>query len=132
MSKPLPAKYRTTNRKSDNIALRHRGSLMIWLDKGLLWQGQAKGKPGRPPSLSDGAILFCLTTKCLFGRPLRQVMGFVESLLKLPAGQNSVSANIVQDRPISGAPAETLRSGWRQAVTAGASSVDDDRHAGAH
>jgi hypothetical protein len=45
MSKPLPAKYCTTNWKSYNAELKRRGSLMIWLDKDLAWQGQAKDKP---------------------------------------------------------------------------------------
>jgi len=33
MTKPAPARYRTTNRRSYNDALRQRGSLLIWLDK---------------------------------------------------------------------------------------------------
>lgn len=33
MSKPKPARCRTTNWSDDNAALRARGSLLIWLDK---------------------------------------------------------------------------------------------------
>ncbi len=33
MTKPVPARYRTTNWKSYNEALKQRGSLLIWLDK---------------------------------------------------------------------------------------------------
>ncbi len=33
MSKPKPARYRTTNWSTYNDALRKRGSLLIWLDK---------------------------------------------------------------------------------------------------
>lgn len=79
MSKPPPAKYRTTNWKNYNAALKSRG---IWLDKDLQWQGTAGGKLGRPQAFNDAAIQFCLSIKCLFGLALRQAMGFVESLLK--------------------------------------------------
>jgi hypothetical protein len=37
MSKPKTARYRTTNWKSYNEALRRRGSLLIWLDKDMFW-----------------------------------------------------------------------------------------------
>ena len=50
MSKPPPAKYRTTNWKNYNAALKSRG---IWLDKDLQWQGTAGGKLGRPQAFSD-------------------------------------------------------------------------------
>ena len=41
------------------------------------------GKVGRNPTFSDAAIQFCLTIKGLFGLPLRQTTGFVESLFRL-------------------------------------------------
>jgi hypothetical protein len=47
------------------------------------WQGEAAGKRGRILTFSDAAIQFCLTIKGLFGLPLRQTTGFVESLLRL-------------------------------------------------
>ena len=33
MTKPMPARYRTTNWSAYNAALRKRGSLLIWLDR---------------------------------------------------------------------------------------------------
>ncbi|EBA17665.1 probable transposase [Roseobacter sp. SK209-2-6] len=48
MRKPEPARYRTTNWKSYNDALTGRGSLLIWLDKDLVWQapkGRSQGSP---------------------------------------------------------------------------------------
>ncbi len=33
MSKPEPARYRTTHWSAYNASLRNRGSLLIWLDK---------------------------------------------------------------------------------------------------
>lgn len=81
--RPEPAKYKTTNWRRYNQALKSRGALMIWLDRDLQWSGIATGKRGRTPTFSDAAIQFCLTIKGLFGLALRQAMGMVESLLKL-------------------------------------------------
>ncbi len=81
--RPEPAKYKTTNWRRYNQALKARGALMIWLDRDLQWSGLASGKRGRTPLFSDAAIQFCLTIKALFGLALRQAMGMVESLLKL-------------------------------------------------
>lgn len=83
MSKPAPPKYKTTNWKTYNAALKARGSLMIWLDRDMHWHGCALGKRGRTPTFSDAAIQFCLTIKCLFNLALRQAVGMVQSLLKL-------------------------------------------------
>ena len=85
MSQPLQAKprYRTTNCKQYNAALKARGSLTIWLDKGMSWFAAACGKCGRRPQFSDAAAQFCLTFKNLFGLALRQATGFVQSLLAL-------------------------------------------------
>ena len=77
-SKP---RYRTTNWKQYNAALKARGSLTIWLDEGMSWFAAASGKRGRSPQFSDAAIQFCLTIKNLFGLALRQTTGFVQSLL---------------------------------------------------
>ena len=38
---------------------------------------------GRPPVFSDAAIQFCLMVKVLFGLPLRQTTGMVESILSM-------------------------------------------------
>jgi len=83
MPKPAPPKYRTTNWSEYNVALKARGSLLIWLDKDMAWFAAPTGKRGRSPTFSDAAIQFCLSIKCLFGLPLRQSIGMVESLLKL-------------------------------------------------
>ncbi|GGE83707.1 hypothetical protein GCM10008020_30730 [Massilia psychrophila] len=76
-------KYRTTNWKAYNAALKARGSLLIWLDSGMCWHGKPSGKRGRCQKYSEEAIQFCLTMKSLFNLPLRQAMGMVQSLLKL-------------------------------------------------
>ena len=83
MSKPAPPKYKTTNWKAYNAALKARGSLMIWLDRDMSWYGSPLGKRGRTQTFSDAAIQFCLTIKCLFNLALRQAVGMVQSLLRL-------------------------------------------------
>jgi hypothetical protein len=47
------------------------------------WIPPPTGKRGRQQSFSDAAIQTCLTMKVLFGMPLRQTTGFVQSLLQL-------------------------------------------------
>ncbi|WP_037277977.1 IS5 family transposase, partial [Rubellimicrobium mesophilum] len=83
MSKPSPARYRTTNWPDYNVALRRRGSLLVWLDREMGWLAPASGRPGRPETFSDAAIQFCLSIKVLFGLALRQTIGMVESLLRM-------------------------------------------------
>jgi hypothetical protein len=51
----------------------------MWLDQSMQWLGKPSGKRGRSPPFSD----FCLSIKCLFGPPLRQALGMVQSLLRL-------------------------------------------------
>ena len=83
MSLSRKSRYRTTNWKQYNAALKARGSLSIWLDKRMAWFAAASGKRGRSPKFSDAAIQFCLTLKNLFGLALRQTTGLVESVLQL-------------------------------------------------
>ena len=80
MSKPQPARYRTTNWSAYNDALRKRGSLLIWLDREMAWYAPLEGRRGRPPVFSNAAIQFCLSIKVLFKLPLRQTAGMVSSL----------------------------------------------------
>ena len=82
-SKRPRGKYKTTNWASYNASLKARGSLTVWLDKDLQWYAPATGKRGRQPIFSDATIQFCLSIKSLFGLPLRQSLGMVESLLRL-------------------------------------------------
>lgn len=79
----MRTKYRTTNWKAYNEALKARGSLTMWLDQDMQWLAAPNGKRGRNPTFSDAAIQFCLSIKCLFGQPLRQALGMVHSLLRL-------------------------------------------------
>ena len=82
-TKPVPQKYRTTNWKDYNAALKQRGAMLIWIDKNMQWNGTPSGKRGSSKTYSDVAIQFCLTIKSLYGLGLRQTEGMVESLTKL-------------------------------------------------
>jgi Transposase DDE domain len=83
MSSWTPTTYKTKNWSNYNQALKRRGSLSIWFDVGMAWEAKPFGKRGRQQAYSDVAIQACLTFKVLFGLPLRQTTGFVESLLEL-------------------------------------------------
>ena len=79
----VPTKYKTTNWSAYNEALRQRGSLTIWFNPVMEWIPLPTEKRGHQQSFSDAAIQTCLTMKVLFGMPLRQTTGFVQSLLQL-------------------------------------------------
>lgn len=77
-----PTTYKATNWSAYNESLKRRGSLSIWFDPEMTWRPPPTGKRGRQPSCSDAALQTCLTMKVLFGMPLRQTTGGVQSLLK--------------------------------------------------
>ena len=83
MSSWGPTKYKTTNWSAYNEALKRRGSLSIWFDPEMSWDATPTGRRGRQQTYSDAAIQTCLSMKVLFGMPLRQTTGFVESILRL-------------------------------------------------
>ena len=83
MSKPSPARDRTTNWSSHTASLRNRGSLLIWLDKDMSWLAPRDRSPAARRFFSDAAIQVCLTIKVLFKLPLRQTTGMAVSLLKM-------------------------------------------------
>jgi hypothetical protein len=83
MSSWAPTKYKTNNWSSYNDSLKWRGALSIWFDPEMAWTPPPRGKRGRQQQFNDAAIQTCLTLKVLFGLPLRQTTGFVQSLLRL-------------------------------------------------
>ena len=83
MLTPSATRYRTTNWSVYNASLRKRGALSVWFDPEMLWHAEKSGKRGRPETFSEAAIQTCLTLKVLFGLPLRQTVGLVESLIRM-------------------------------------------------
>jgi hypothetical protein len=65
--------------------LRGRGNITVWFGDDALanWISKSSGSPGGPRLYSDLAIETSLTLRTVFGLPLRQTEGFVESLLRM-------------------------------------------------
>ena len=63
--------------------MKQRGWLSIGFDPEMVWVPPPNGKRGRQRSFSDAAIQAWLSLKVLFGMPLRQTTGVVESLLRM-------------------------------------------------
>ena len=79
------AVYRVKNWSSYNRALVARGSLTVWIDDYLWrqWYDQRPCQRGAQFVYSDPTIAWMLTMRVLFGLPLRQTQGFIQSLLDL-------------------------------------------------
>ena len=77
--------YRVKNWSSYNRALVARGSLTVWIDDGLWeqWYDHRPSQRGAQFVYSDQAMEWMLTMRVLFGLPLRQTQGFIQSLLDL-------------------------------------------------
>ena len=101
MSSWAPTKYKTKNWSSYNDSLKQRGSLSIWFDPEMVWTPPPSGKRGRQQQFSDAAIQTCLTLKVLFGMPLRQTTGFVQSLLRMVGLDWAAPDLIIADEPTS-------------------------------
>lgn len=79
-------KYRTRNWKQYNQSLINRGSITFWFDKSLIekWYSfERTGKPGRPNTYSDDTIRCGLMIRAVFRTALRQLQGFVSSILRI-------------------------------------------------
>lgn len=83
MSRPARPSYKTRNWPTCNEVLKRRGSLTIWFDPGMNWVAAPTGERSRQQAGSDAAVQTCLSVKVLSGMALRQMTGFVESLLRL-------------------------------------------------
>lgn len=79
------AVYRVKNWSSYNRALVARGSLTVWIDDGFWgqWYDQRPSQRGAQFVYSEPTMAWMLTMRVLFGLPLRQTQGFIQSLLDL-------------------------------------------------
>jgi IS5 family transposase len=78
--------YRLRNWKQYNAALVQRGSLTLWVSDDAIsaWRNTDKtGKPGRPRTYSDTAVLCMATLKEVYHLPLRATQGLMLSLMQL-------------------------------------------------
>jgi hypothetical protein len=117
MSNWTPTTYKTKNWSDYNRALKQRGSLSIWFDAEMTWSAKPSGYRGRQQAYSDAAIQTCLTIKVLFGLPLRQATGFVESLLELVGLDWVVPDFSTLCRPLPGSACLHAREGSEDAVS---------------
>jgi hypothetical protein len=79
------AAKRKRNWAQINANLVRRGDLTIWMDPEIAkaWNPAKSGKPGRPREYSDLAILTAQTLKAIYGLGLRQLEGFLGSIIRL-------------------------------------------------
>ena len=81
-----PTTYRLRNWNQYTNALKQRGSITFHFADQVTqrWLNPNKtGKPGASNTYSEQAIAACLSVKIVFGLPLRQAQGFVQSVLGL-------------------------------------------------
>jgi Transposase DDE domain len=78
------AKYRVTNWRDYNNALRRRGDITIWFTEDAIanWHPKKTGGRGRPKEYSDIAIETAGLVRQVFHQPLRQTEGLMNSLAR--------------------------------------------------
>lgn len=85
-TKKTKRRYRLRNWKHYNAALVQRGSLTLWVSDDVItaWRSTEKtGKPGRPRTYSDTAVLCMATLKEVYHLPLRASQGLMQSIMQL-------------------------------------------------
>jgi hypothetical protein len=81
---PKP-RYRVTNWREYDVALRRRGSLTVWFtDEAIAaWRAEPRTTPGGQPYYSALAITMALTVRAVFHLALRQTEGLIGSIITL-------------------------------------------------
>ena len=77
--------YRVRNWPQYEAGLRRRGDLTLWFSEEAIaaWQAPTGAKPGGQTVYSDLAIEAALTVRLVYGLPLRQTEGFLQSISTL-------------------------------------------------
>jgi hypothetical protein len=78
-------RYRVRNWPQYEAGLRKRGDLSLWFSDEAIaaWQAPTGAKPGGQPVYSDLAIEAALMVRLVYGLPLRQTEGFLQSMSTL-------------------------------------------------
>ena len=79
-------KYCIRNWNQYNHSLKNRGSITFWFSPEVIEKWYSKKHPqgpGRPKFYSDEAILCALMIRAVFHCKLRQLQGFIESLIEI-------------------------------------------------
>ena len=81
---PKP-RYRVTNWREYDAALKRRGSLTVWFTDEAVqaWRAERRTTPGGQPHYSALAITTALTMRLVFGLALRQAEGLIGSVIGL-------------------------------------------------
>jgi hypothetical protein len=81
----LKPRYRVTNWREYDAALRRRGSLTVWItDEAIAaWRAEPRTTPGGQPHYSALAITTALTLRAIFSLALRQTEGLIGSVITL-------------------------------------------------
>jgi transposase len=79
------SRYKVTNWKAYNQALRNRGDITVWFSEEAIqgWHPEKTGKRGRPIVYADHAIATALLIREVFKLPLRQTEGLMNSIASL-------------------------------------------------
>ncbi len=79
------SRYRVKNWAAYEAGLRRRGDLTVWLSDEALdaWRAPSSGKPGGQRRYADIAIEAALMIRMILHLPLRQIEGFMYSLMQL-------------------------------------------------
>jgi Transposase DDE domain len=87
-------RYKITNWREYNAALRQRGDITIWFtgDATLNWRPAKTGGRGRPQEYSDGAIETVSFIRQGYHLPLRQTEGMLISLARVMKTDIAISA----------------------------------------
>ena len=85
INRQYKTKYRIWNWREYERGLRSRGDVTIWLSEDAIaaWIPPKNGLRGGQRRYSNLAIRTALTLRVVFGHPLRQTEGFLDSLLRL-------------------------------------------------
>ena len=85
INRQYKTKYRIRNWREYERGLRSRGDVTIWLSEDAIaaWIPPKNGLRGGQRRYSNLAIRTALTPRVVFGHPLRQTEGFLDSLLSL-------------------------------------------------
>ncbi len=80
-----PLKYKVTNWREYNQALKQRGNITLWFEEKTLrkWYARPTHKPGAQRIYSNRAIEVAGIIRLVFHLPLRQTTGFLFSIAKL-------------------------------------------------
>jgi hypothetical protein len=77
--------YRSGNWAAYETGLRRRGELTLWLSEEAIagWRARRRGRPGGQRRYANLAIETALTVSAVYHLPLRQVEGFLRSVVSL-------------------------------------------------